>query len=82
MRIALVAANAVVCLPELWHRTVVADKECSACFFVVCGLLGFWNVAMVDALVVVDKNGRDVQSVRARHAIFTVVARYGWVRVI
>lgn len=75
---ALVAADTVTCLTHGWDVAVVADEETFPRFpkrfrFPIAG----WHLALSDAFVVVSKDGRDVQSVRAGHAVVAGGARHG-----
>ena len=71
---ALAATDAVVGLPELGHSTVVAHQEGAASLPIVGVLAAFGHIALVDALVVVEQDGRNINAVGAGHAILAVVA--------
>ena len=71
---ALVAAYASVCLTEFRNGSVVAYKICTTGLSVVLRFLALGYVAFIDAFVVVQEDGRDVDAVWARHAVFAVVA--------
>ena len=77
VRGALVASGAMAGLTKFRSAAVIADEEGPAGFAVVLVLTAFGDIALIDASVVVQQNGRDVQSVGARHAIFAVVAWNG-----
>ena len=73
--LALAALDAVIGLTEAWHYPIERDEILAA----MLALLGITHShgqrALVLALVVVYKDGRDINAVRTRHAVFTVVAR-------
>ncbi len=66
---ALAAAYAVRCLPQPWHGAVVTHQECAARLCVVLVLHAGRHVAFVDAAVVVQQDGWNVNAVGAWHAI-------------
>ena len=74
MAYAFAALNAMVGLAKLWHTAVVTNKEGTTCFLVVLCLLAFRNISGVDTFVIVNKDGRNVEAIGARHTIFAVVA--------
>ena len=67
---ALAAADAMVGLAELRDAAVVAYQEGAAGLPVVLSLVGFGDVPLVDAFVVVEEDSRDVEPVGAGHAVF------------
>ena len=71
-----VAADASVCLTQLWYSSVIAYQICSSCFPVVLILYALCHFACVHTFVVVQEDRRDVYSVWAWHTVFAVVARY------
>ena len=73
----LSATDAVVCLTDFRHGTVVAYQIGTARLFVVLVLAAPRHIAFVDTFVVVEQNGRNVDTVRAGHAVFAIVARHG-----
>ena len=75
MRVALVASCTMACLAELRYATVITDEEGAAGFAIVLIPATFGYIALVDAAVVMQQNGGNVQSVGTRHAILAVVAR-------
>lgn len=75
VRVALVASCTMACLAELRYATVITDEEGAASFAIVLIPAAFGYIALVDAAVVMQQNGGNVQSVGTRHAIFAVVAR-------
>jgi len=77
MRVALVASGTMTCLAKLRYAAVIADEEGAACFAIVLVLTAFRHIALVDASVVMQQYGGDVQTVGTRHAVFAVVARNG-----
>ena len=66
---ALVAAYAMVRLTKTRHTAVVTHKEGTPGFPIVLVLRRSWYITLVDALVVVGEDTRNVQSVRTRHTI-------------
>ena len=67
---ALVAADAMTGLPQSRNVAVVADKETFPRLPIgFCLAIAGGHIAMDDALVVVGKHSRNVQSVRAGHAV-------------
>ena len=79
MWITLTAIYAMVCLAKRRDRAVVADEVDAASLLIVRCLFALWHVTLVHALVIVVKDARDVNAVRARHTVFAVVARHGWI---
>ena len=75
----LVAPDTMVCLAQLGYATVISHQERTARLAVVLVLLVLGYVTLVDALVVVKQDGRYIDAIGTRHAIFAVVARYGGV---
>ena len=71
----MVASCTMACLAELRYATVITDEEGAAGFAIVLIPAAFGYIALVDAAVVMQQNGGNVQSVGTRHAIFAVVAR-------
>lgn len=72
---ALAATDAVVCLPQTRDIAVVADEESAACALVIGILVAFVRqITFFDAFIVVGEDGRDIDSVWARHAIIAFVA--------
>ena len=71
---ALAALDAMVCLTELGNTTIVADEEGTTSLLVVLCLLTFRYISGVDTFVIVNKDGRNVKAIGARHTIFAVVA--------
>ena len=71
----LAATGAVVGLPQLRHRTIVAYQIGAPHLFISLVLAALWHIALVDALVIMQQYSRNVDSVGARHAILAVVAR-------
>lgn len=79
MLVAHLAANTMVCLTEFRHTAVVADEVGTAVLGIFrVFLAAVWHYAVIDALVEMAENGRDVQTVRARHAVVAFVAWYGF----
>ena len=79
VRIALAATGATICLAETGDTTVIAYQESTACLAVILVLVALRYVALVDAAVVVQQDGWNIQPIGARHAVFAVVARHGGV---
>ena len=77
MRTALVATDAVVRLTQFGHAAVIADKEGATCGGEMGILLALRQVALGQAFVVVQQDRRNIQSVRAGHTIFAIVAGDG-----
>ena len=77
MRVTLSAIYAMVCLTKRRNRAVVTDEVDATCLLVVLCLFALRHITLVHALVVVGEDARDVNAVRTRHTILTVVARYG-----
>ena len=75
MGIALRATGAVVGLSKLGHATVVTYQISPPGLTIVPVLRICRDVAVVYTFVVMQQNCRNIYSVRARHTIFTVVAR-------
>ena len=66
-------------LTKTRHAAVVAHKESLAFARIFRVLRRRRHIALVHALVVMHENGRYVDAVRTRHAVFAVVARDGWI---
>ena len=79
MRITLTAVYAMVCLTKRRDRAVVADEVYATSLFIVRCLFALWHVTLIHAFIVVVKDARDVNTVRAWHTVFTIVARHGWI---
>ena len=77
MRITLTAVYAMISLTKRRNRAVVADEVDATCLLIVLCLLALRHITLVHALVVVGEDAWDVNTVRARHTILAVVARYG-----
>ena len=76
---ALAATGAAVGLAETGNTAVIAYQEGAACLAVILVLAVLRHVALVDAAVVVQQDGWNIQSIGARHTVFAVVARHGGV---
>ena len=74
---ALIASDAMAGLAEFRNAPVVTHQERAACFPVIGVLLAGSNVPFVQAFVVMQKDGWNVDTVRAGHAILAIVARDG-----
>lgn len=77
MRAALVAADAMVGLAKFRNAAVVAYQVGTAGFAILLVLRVFDYVSFIEAFVVMQEDGRDIDAVRAGHAIFAVVAGDG-----
>ena len=75
----LLAVYTMVCLSQFGHRTVVAYEECPTRFAVVRVLRCEWHTSLVDTFVKMQQYSRNVQPIRAGHAIFAIVAGNGGV---
>ena len=67
VRVALVASCTMACLAELRYAAVITDEEGAAGFAIVLIPAAFGYIALVDAAVVMQQNGGNVQSVGTRH---------------
>ena len=74
--VALAASGAMVSLTQCRDCAVIADQIRTACLAVVLGFAAVCDIPFIHAFVVMQEDGRDVDAVRARHAVFAVVARY------
>ena len=77
MLVALPAADTVVGLTEFGYAAVIAYKECAAGLTVVAVGAADGEVALIDALVVVQEHSGYVDAVGAGHAVLAVVAGDG-----
>ena len=77
MRIALTAVYAMVSLTKRRYGAVVADEVDATSLLIVLRLLALRHITLVHALVVVGEDAWDINTVRTRHTILAVVARYG-----
>ena len=76
---ALATSDAVVGLSEFWHRAIVSDKE-SASGIIVCRVgFRFHHLVSAQAFIVVNQNAGYVDAIGARHTVFAIVARDGFV---
>ena len=64
-------------LAQLGHGAVVAHEEGAAHLGIALVLTALGDVAFVDALVVVEQYGRDIESVGTGHTVLAVVAGNG-----
>lgn len=76
---ALVASYAVVGLTQPRDGAVIAHKESATCRGIVGTASRRRHVVFVDTLVVVQQYGWYVDAIGARHTVFAVVARDGWI---
>ena len=74
---ALVTTDAMIGLPKLGHTPVITYKECFTGRGIVLVLSVARDIAVIDTLVVVSKNGGNIKTVGARHTILTLVAGHG-----
>ena len=77
MWITLSAVYAMIGLTKRRNRAVVTDEVDATCLLIVLSLLALWHITFVHASVIMGEDAWDVNAVRARHTILTVVARYG-----
>ena len=77
VRYALSASYAMAGLAKFRYTPVVSHEVCPAGFSVFRILARSRDVAFVEAFVVVQQDGRNVEAVRTRHAVFAVIARDG-----
>ena len=77
--VALATTGAAVGLAETGNTAVIAYQEGAACLAVILVLAVLRHVALVDAAVVVQQDGWNIQPIGARHTVFAVVARHGGV---
>lgn len=75
MHLAFSTCDAMVRLPKFRHTAVISNEECTPSFPVICILGALGNVPLVETLIVVKKNCRNVDSDRAWHAVFAVITR-------
>ena len=74
---AMITTDAMVRLTDRRNGAVITHKECAAVAFeLVLGVIGSRHRSLGDALVIVRKNTRYVQAVRARHAVVAGGARH------
>lgn len=74
---ALAAADAVACLAQFRDTPVVANQEGATGLPVIGIAAALRQIVVVDALVVVHQDRRDVDAVGTRHAVLAVVAGDG-----
>ena len=79
VREACAAGDASVGLTKAWHTVVVAEEETAPCLAILGVSAVAGHIALVDAAVVVQQDGWNIQSIGARHTVFAVVARHGGV---
>ena len=70
----------VVGLPQFGYASsVISYEKSTACFPIILILAAFRHISFIDTFIVMYQDGRNVNSIRARHAALAVVARYGGV---
>ena len=74
VRAALITSDAMVGLSQLRHAAVVAYEVSTTGTLVVFVLRVGDDVSLVEALIVVQQQCRDINSIRAGHTVFAVVA--------
>jgi len=79
MRRTLVAPGTMVGLPQFGYTSVISYEKSTACFPIILILAAFRHISFIDTFIVMYQDGRNVNSIRARHAVLAVVARYGGV---
>lgn len=79
MRRTLVAPGTMVGLPQFGYTSVISYEKSTACFPIILILAAFRHISFIDTFIVMYQYGRNVNSIRARHAVLAVVARYGGV---
>ena len=79
MQNTLATTDAVVGLAQFGNSAVVPHEEGATCLTIVLCLLIFRHIPLVHTFIIMHENGRDVESVRTRHAVLAVVARDGGV---
>ena len=77
MRVTLTAVYAMISLTERRDRAVVTDEVYPASLLIVLSLLTLWHITFVHASVIMGEDAWDVNAIRARHTILTIVTRYG-----
>ena len=82
MALTLAATDTMVGLTDGRYRTVVADEVLLTQLPVVGVFQILRHSTFVHQLVVVQQDGRDVDAVRTRHAILTIVTRMGAIAVL
>ena len=71
---ALVASDAMAGLAETGHTAVITYEERTTGTAVVLILTVTGHIPLVDTFIIMQQDGRNVDAVRARHTILTVVA--------
>jgi hypothetical protein len=66
-------------LPQFGHSAVIAHKESTTGLAVVLCLLILRHISLVYTFIVMYKDGRNINAIRARHTVLTVVAGNGGV---
>lgn len=77
--------DAVTGLTQTRHRAVITDEEGTTSFAELLQVIvrhlffvvNLHHIALVDTLVVMQQDGRDVEAIGTRHAVVAVVARNG-----
>ena len=77
MRIALAASDAVTGLPQTGDTSVIANQESASCATVILALAVLRYISFIDTFIVMEQYGRDVNAIRAGHAILAIVAGDG-----
>jgi hypothetical protein len=75
MRFALATLDAMIRLTVTWNNSIERDEILTTMLAIIAIPYSHRQRPLVLALVVVYKDGRDINAVRTRHAVFTVVAR-------
>ena len=77
MRYTLLAAYAMIGLPQAGNRAVIAYQKSATSLFVVFSLPALRHVPFVDTFVIVQQDARNVQAIRTRHAIVATITSDG-----
>lgn len=73
MRRTLVTPDTVIRLPELGHTAIVPHQKSPPGLPVTLVPAVLRHIPLIDTLIIMQQNSRNIDPVRARHTIFTIV---------
>jgi hypothetical protein len=75
MRLTLATLDAMIGLAIARHYPIERNKILATMFAIVCIACTRWQRTLVLALVVVYEDGWNINAIRTRHTVLTIVAR-------
>lgn len=77
MRNTLVTTDAMVSLAQPGNTSVIPDQKSTARLTIIFSLTTLRHMALIHTFVIMQQYGRNIDTIRTRHAILTVIARNG-----